>query len=101
LSLKELYVNWNEWTFGRKCAATFAALGLASGIMMYFSPHGASTIGDQIRTLSAVASKLPLMSSLQGELANLRIAQQGAVMYAIAKQADKVEESRREFDYER
>jgi methyl-accepting chemotaxis protein/methyl-accepting chemotaxis protein-1 (serine sensor receptor) len=85
-------------TLGKKLGAIFTALGLASGIMIYFSVHGASAVRDQVRTLSAVAAKLQLMSSLQGESANLATAQRSVVMYAIAKQADQVEGSRRAFD---
>jgi methyl-accepting chemotaxis protein/methyl-accepting chemotaxis protein-1 (serine sensor receptor) len=95
---EEFRVFWNEMTLGKKLGAIFVVLGLGSGMMMYFSIHGAGTVSDQVRTLTAVAAKLQLMSTLQGELVNVQTAQRSVIMYATAKQADRVEESRRAFD---
>jgi methyl-accepting chemotaxis protein/methyl-accepting chemotaxis protein-1 (serine sensor receptor) len=72
----------------------FGGTGLVSAILICFSIFGASTTGQQIRALESNSQKLQLEGDLKAELANLRAALRGVIVYTSAHMSDKVEQNK-------
>jgi methyl-accepting chemotaxis protein len=90
-------VNGNQWTLGWKLGTIFGSIALVSGTMAFLSISGARTMGRQAQVLTAVGENLRLISELRAELANLRSAQRGTIMYTSARLTDKVEQNQADF----
>jgi hypothetical protein len=91
-------MNWKNLTLGQKLGGIFGVTALISATLTYFSISGGATMGQQIRILESSSHKLQLQGELKAELANLRVAQRGIIMYASAHAADKVERNKAAFE---
>ena len=87
-----------NWTLGKKFGAIFGATALVAAVLIYVSISGAGTMGQHVRTLEAGSRNLQMEGDLKAELANLRTAQRGVIMYTSAGLADKVEQNKTEFE---
>lgn len=90
-------MNWTDWTAGQKLGAVLGATVVVAGTLSGLSMLWARAIGVEARLLMMSGNEQVLISDLRTELANLRAAQRGVLLYSSAHLQGRIEQNEAEF----
>jgi methyl-accepting chemotaxis protein len=86
-------------TIGRKLTIGFAGMALLTLVLSYFSLSAIGSLGGSLdMAISQNAKKLDLVGGIETDLAKLRIAQRGVIMYTYAHDTAHVETNKKLFE---